>query len=172
MRTSVPEPTESIPLRWGTHRGRYVGGLAMLLVGGVLTELTNTYFLFGLLAGTMLHLTGWLILPAIGWRRWVPALPSTLALCGMLGGPAQVWLLVVPLAGWLLVRQRPARSWPSLLLPIVVGLLLAELLHDYGNFGLALTIGGGALVVAAWLARRVHLDYAPRFGRTPRIPAP
>ncbi|WP_150307928.1 hypothetical protein [Planctomonas psychrotolerans] len=165
MRTRIPEPTSSVPLRWGTYRGRYGNGLAMLVTGGVLIELTNTYFLFGLLAGTMLHTSGWLILPAQGWRRVVPALPSTLAFCGMLGGPAQMWLFVVPLAGWLLVRHRPARCWPVLLIPIAFGLLLAELLHDYGAFGLALTASTVLLVATAWLARRLHL------GRTLRANA-
>lgn len=166
-----PEPTTAIPLRWGSYHGRYVAGLILLLAGGALVQTANTYFLAALFIGGALHIAGWVILPARGWRRWVPALPSVIALYTVLGGPGQMFLLAIPFAGWLLVRHRPLLSWITLLLPIVSGLLLARLLHDYGNFGLALAVSALVLVASAWAARFLALSPGTaRFRRNPGIP--
>lgn len=164
------EPTTLIPLRWGSYRGRYLAGLCCIFGGGALLEMTNTYFLFALFAGAAIHVGGWLILPARGWRRWVPALASVLALCALLGGPTQMPLLIVPFAGWLVARHRPPISAVTVLLPLASGVALATLLHDNGDFGLALTISAAVLTTSAWLARTIALsETTTRFRRTTGI---
>jgi hypothetical protein len=160
------EPTSTLPLRWGTYRRRYLGGLAGILVGGVLLVLTNTYFLTGLLAGTVLHLAGWLVLPAARWRRVAAAGPSFLGVAALLAGPTMTPMLVLPFLCWLLARHRPALSAVAAALPLATGLLLARLLHGYPDLGLAVTLTGIVLVFAAWAARALALGpWASRFRR-------
>ncbi len=166
------EPTMALPLKWGTYRGRYVGGLTCILAGGVLLVLTNSYFLVALLVGSLLHAAGWILLPAAGWRRVVVAGPSIISICALLAGPTQMVMLVLPLLGWLLVRHRPAVSALAALLPLGSGLLLGTLLHGYPDQGLALSVSAVVLVVAAWSGRTLALDpAASRFRRKSRQPS-
>ncbi len=163
------EPTTTIPLRWGTHRGRYVAGLACILVGGLLLVLTNSYFLVALLLGSILHIAGWLLLPAAGWRRIAVAGPSVVAMCALLAGPTMMPLLALPLLGWLVVRHRPAIAAVAAVPPIASGLLLGQLLHGYPDQGLAVTVSAVVLVASAWIARALALDPAvARFRRKSR----
>jgi hypothetical protein len=166
------EPTMTLPLKWGSYRGRYVAGLTCILAGGLLLVLTNSYFLVALLVGSLLHAAGWILLPAAGWRRVVVAGPSIISICALLAGPTQMVMLVLPLLGWLLVRHRPAVSALSALLPLGSGLLLGTLLHGYPDQGLALSVSAVVLVVAAWSARTLALDpAASRFRRKSRQPS-
>jgi len=160
------EPTTVLALRWGTYRGRYVAGLAGILVGGLLLVLTNTYFLAGLFIGAVLHLAGWLVLPAVRWRRMVAAPPSAFAVLGLLIGPSMMPLFAVPLLGWLLVRHRPVVSALAALLPLGAGMVLGGLLHGYPDQGLAVTVSTVVVVAAAWAARALALGpAAQRFRR-------
>ena len=87
------EPTALIPLRWGTYRERYLGGLWLIIGGGVAIAGSDTYVLLLLLAGTVAHAVGWCILPSAGWRRLVVVFPSTLAMWLLLPGPQYLVVL-------------------------------------------------------------------------------
>jgi hypothetical protein len=163
------EPTTTLPLRWGTYRGRYAAGLACILVGGLLLVLTNTYFLVALLLGSALHLAGWFLLPAAGWRRILAGGPSVVAMCALLAGPTMMPMFVLSLLCWLVVRHRPAVSLLAALLPLGSGLLLGELLNGYPDQGLALTVSVLVLVASAWAGRALALGpAAARFRRKSR----
>jgi hypothetical protein len=163
------EPTTALPLRWGTYRGRYAAGLVLILLGGLLLVLTNTYFLVALLIGSALHVAGWLLLPAAGWRRIVAGGPSVVAMCALLAGPTMMPMFVLPLLCWLVVRHRPAVAAVAALPPLGSGLLLGQLLHGYPDQGLAVTVSVVVLVASAWAARALALDpAAARFRRKSR----
>jgi hypothetical protein len=99
------------------------------------------------------HLLGWWILPGRGWRRFWMSLPSALVMLVLLtGGPSSA-SLVVPLAGWLYVRQRPARCYAVLLAPFAAGVILGQGFPQYGFGAIVLAAAGAVLVGSAWLAR-------------------
>jgi hypothetical protein len=81
------------------------------------------------------------------------SLPSALVMLVLLtGGPSSA-ALVVPLAGWLYVRQRPARCYLVLLAPFVAGVVLGQVFPQYGHGAVVVTVASAVLVGSAWLAR-------------------
>lgn len=147
------EPSSLLPLRWGPYRLRYLAGLTAVIVGGLLVQATSTYSLAALPVGLFLHIVGWCILPGIGWRRVLGAAFSTFTVILLLNGATSMVFLVIPLAAWLLLRQRPPLSYAALIVPAIVAYLLAEGFPDYGSGALVLAIAGVALAAAAWFGR-------------------
>ncbi|MEO7123055.1 MAG: hypothetical protein ABI400_08060 [Lacisediminihabitans sp.] len=156
------EPTSRHPLRWGSYRFRYAAALTLLLVGGVLVQTGSAYALYLLTLGLAIHLLGWWILPGRGWRRFWMSLPSALIMLVLLTGAESPAALVIPLAGWLYVRERPARSYPVLLAPFAAGVILGQAFPQYGSGAIVVAIATAVLVGSAWLARLIANS-----GRTP-----
>jgi hypothetical protein len=148
-----PEPTRRIALRWGTYESRYIGGLLYISAGTVILLSTNTYTIGFLLLGTMAHCFGWAILPATGARRLWAFGPSLLAVWLMLTGPQILFVMAAVLLGWLLVRERPLRSYLVLLFPIAAGVIMAYSFHSNHYEPLAFGIETAVVVGSAWLAR-------------------
>jgi hypothetical protein len=151
----IPEPTRLLPLRWGAYVDRYVLGLAMVLGGGIGLQGANPRILPLLLAGTVMHATGWAILPANGWRRVLGALVGTAQIWLLLIGPTAVWTLVLPYIAWLLVRHRPWRSFVTVLFPLATGILVPQLAHEYQFLPIALPIALAVVVASAWIASAI-----------------
>lgn len=153
MRRDWVEPSRSIPLRWGTYRGRYLAGLGLIVSGLICLQGANVNFGLPLGIGTLAHVIGWWVMPAAGWRRLWAVLPSLAAAFILLIGPAGVAILAAPFASWLLVRHRPAVTF---LLPVVlfaIGMALREYVSEYSAMLPALAIVGTLLVAFAWGAR-------------------
>jgi hypothetical protein len=148
----LPEPTRQLPLRWGGYVDRSVLGLAMMLGGGIGLQGANPRILPLLLAGTIMHATGWAILPAAGWRRVLGALVGTAQIWLLLIGPTAVWTLVLPYLAWLLVRHRPLRSYVTVLFPLATGILVPQLTHEYQFQPITLLIALAVVVASAWIA--------------------
>jgi hypothetical protein len=151
-----PEPTRRIPLRWGTYESRYLGGLLYIIAGTVILISTNTYTIGFLLLGTVALCFGWAILPATGGRRLWAFWPSLLATWLMLTGPQILFVMAATLPGWLLVRERPLRSYVVLLFPIASGVIMAYQFHSNHDEPLAFGIESAVVVGSAWLARLVR----------------
>ena len=151
----LPEPTRQLPLRWGGYVDRYVLGLAMILGGGIGLQGANPRILPLLLAGTVMHATGWAILPSSGWRRVLGAVVGTAQIWLLLIGPAAVWTLVLPYVAWLLVRQRPWRSFVTVLFPLATGILVPQLTHEYQFQPIALPIALAVVIASAWIATAI-----------------
>jgi hypothetical protein len=147
------EPTRRIALRWGTYESRYLGGLLYLIAGMVILLSTNTYTIGFLLLGTVAHCFGWAILPAAGSRRLWAFGPSLVATWLMLTGPQILFVMAATLLGWLLVRERPLRSYLVLLFPVASGVIMAYSFHSNHDEPLALAIESATIVASAWLAR-------------------
>ena len=147
------EPTRRIRLRWGTYESRYIGGLLYIIAGTVVLISTNTYTIGFLLLGTLALCFGWAILPATGGRRLAAFGPSLLATWLMLTGPQILFVMAATLLGWLLVRERPLRSYVVLLFPIASGVIMAYLFHSNHAEPLAFGIESAVVVASAWLAR-------------------
>lgn len=150
------EPTTRITLRWGGHRSRAWGGLALIIAGGVAIAGANVYTPWLAAIGLLAHLTGWCAMPSAGWRRVVALAPSTLAMAMLIAGPQFLWGLVLPFIGWLLVRHRPARSFPTLSFVLAATLLLGRIFTTYSDMLLALGIAFAVMVASAWCARLLH----------------
>jgi hypothetical protein len=150
-------------LRWGSYRGRYLAGLALILVGAVVVQLTSAYSLMVLPLGLLLHITGWCIVPGIGRRRVSAAAASALMMVVLLNGALATAFLAIPLAAWLFVRQRPLVSYVVLAIPLLASIPLAQLFPDYGWGAVVLPIAGALLAGAAWLGRSL----AAMSGRSP-----
>ena len=159
------EPTASIRLRWGTYRGRTWGGLLLIVGGGVAIAGANTFSLWLLYAGVVAHLGGWCIVPSDGWRRVVILAPSTLAMLALLGGPQWLGVLVIPFIGWLLVRHRPARSYPTIMFVLAGAIVLATIYDQYADMTLALAIEFAIVVASAWAALALHAQTARQVTR-------
>ena len=155
-RTLRSEPTRRIPLRWGSYESRYLGGLLYLAAGTVILISTNTYTIGFLLLGTLAHCFGWAILPATGARRLWAFWPSLLAIWLMLTGPQILFVMTATLLGWLLVRERPLRTYVVLLFPIASGVIMAYSFHSNHYEPLAFGIESAVVVGSAWLARAVR----------------
>lgn len=147
------EPTRRLKLRWGTYRARYLTGIALIFVGGALVQFTSTYSLLILPLGLGAHITGWCILPGIGWRRVLAAGAGALTTIFLLNGAPGTVFLVIPLAAWLLLRQRPFLSYSALVIPLAAALSLTQFFPDYGWGVVVLSFAGATLVGSAWLAR-------------------
>jgi len=147
-----PDPASLLPLRWGRYPDRVAGGLLLMVGGLVQLQAASTENLIPLIWGSTAHMAGWLIMPARGWRRLVPLLPSTLVVWLLLSGPAAVITLIVPFLCWLLVRHRPWRSLLALGPVLLNGVLFASLLRAYEWIPLALAVSTVVLVGSAWWA--------------------
>lgn len=149
------EPTKLVPLRWGSYRFRYVAALALLFAGGLLAQATSAYATYLLYIGMTVHVLGWWILPSRGWRRfWMSLLSATVMLVLLTGGPSSA-ALVIPLAGWLYVRQRRAVCYLVLLAPFAAGVILGQVFPQYGYGAIVIAVAGAVLVGSAWLARLI-----------------
>ncbi len=149
------EPASLFPLRWGSYRFRYIAALSLLMAGGLVAQAASAYAAYLLYAGLAAHLLGWWMLPGRGWRRFWMSLPSALVMLALLtGGPSSA-ALVVPLAGWLYVRQRPARCYLVLLAPFAAGVILGQVFPQYGYGVIVVGIAMTVLVGSAWLARLI-----------------
>jgi hypothetical protein len=166
MREPTAHPTleaaARLPLRWGTYDGRRWAGL-VLIVGGLMhLQAARTEDLIPLIIGSAAHIVGWLIMPARGWRRLVPLLPSTLVVWLLLTGPQSMWTLTVPFLSWLLVRHRPWRSLLAVSPVLLNGVVAAAVYREY--VWMPVAVGASAIVVvgSAWwaaaIARRFHSD--------------
>jgi hypothetical protein len=150
------EPTSAVRLRWGSYRGRLAGGFVLIVGGGAAIAGSNTFSLLLALAGVVAHVAGWSILPSAGWRRVVASVPSTLAMIGLLGGPQFLGVLVIPYIGWLLVRHRPARSYPTLTFVLAAAIVVARIFTGYAEMLPALAIVVAVMIASAWAARLLH----------------
>ena len=147
------EPTSSLPLRWGTYRGRYLAGLLLIVGGAIQLQGLNTWSLPLLLIGTTAHAVGWSIMPAQGWRRMLAILPATAQIWLLLTGPASVWMFILPYLCWLLVRHRPLASYVTVLFPLANGFIVPQFFMEYSGMPQALVISMAVFVASAWLAR-------------------
>jgi hypothetical protein len=147
------EPARRLTLRWGTYEGRYLAGLLYIIGGIVVLDGSNTYTVPFLLIGTVAHVTGWLILPFPGLRRLSVVGPALATQWLLLTGPQSLWFMAIPFAGWLLVRERPLRSYATLVLVIGTGIVLSNSFHSAHNEPVAFGVESAAVVASAWLAR-------------------
>lgn len=147
------EPTRALELRWGGYRLRYAASVALLFVGGLLIQLGSTYTLYFLVLGVLAHAAGWTIAPGRGGRRLIVAIPSLIAVSAPLIGSLGTALLVICLASWLWLRERPPITYLSCLLPVATGALMARLYPQYGDGGIVVGCCLVTLVGAAWIAR-------------------
>jgi hypothetical protein len=152
MASRGSERTKRIPLRFGTYESRYIGGLLYIIAGTVVVLSTNTYTIGFLLLGTIAHCFGWAIMPARGGRRLWAFGPSLLAVWLMLTGPQILFVMALVLLGWLLVRERPLRSYLVLLFPVASGVIMAYTFHSNHDEPLAFGIESAVVVGSAWLA--------------------
>ncbi len=147
------EPTRRLPLRWGNYVDRYLAGLLYICAGTTILLSSNTYTIVFLLLGTVAHVTGWFILPAKGSRRLIAFGPSLIASFLLLTGPDILFAMAAMLFGWLLVRERPLRSYVVLIFPIVSGVIMANTFHSNQNEPVAFGTETVIVVASAWLAR-------------------
>lgn len=159
--------TTALPLRWGTARARTVGGGILIVAGGVAIAGWDNFVPLLMLAGLLAHVAGWSVMPSDGWRRVVAAVISTPAALALLTGPRFIWVLVLPYVGWMLVRHRPLRSYPTLTFVLAGAVIVARLFPDYSGMLPALGIEFAVIVASAWAARAV----ASRRGTQP-VPGP
>lgn len=153
VRLGWREPSSLLPLRWSSYRTRYLAGLSLAVVGGLIVQVTSTYSLGVLPIGLFLHILGWCILPGIGWRRVIGAAISALTTILLLNGATSMVFLTMPLAAWLFLRQRPLASYAALIVPAIAAYILAQAFPEYGWGALVLAIAGIVLAGAAWLGR-------------------
>jgi hypothetical protein len=151
--TGWTEPGRRLPLRWGTYRGRYLAGLLFIISGLIVLVGSDTYTVPFLLIGTATHATGWLILPAPGMRRVWVVWPSVASVWLLLPGPQILTVMLIPYLAWLIVRERPARSYLTAIILLATGLGLANMFHSAHNEPVALATMSAAVVGCAWLAR-------------------
>lgn len=153
------EPTARLPLRWGHHRSRVLGGLVLIVSGGVAIAGGSAASWFAnalLFAGSAAHVTGWAVMPSRGWRRVVAICMSTFAMWFLLTGPRWLGILAFAYLGWLLVRHRPFVSFVTVVFPIAAAGMIASRAPEYSDMPLALGIEGAVLALSAWVARMLH----------------
>jgi hypothetical protein len=149
------EPTSLLPLRWGRYRPRYLAAVVLVLAGALVMQAGSAYADYLILIGMVAHVAGWLILPARGARRAAVAIPSVLLVGSLLFGSIAAVLLVGPFAFWLSLRQRPAASYLAALLPLVSGLILAQLYPQYGDGAIVVFVSLIVVAASAWIARSI-----------------
>lgn len=173
------EPTSLLPLRWGAYRTRLAGGLLLVVAGNIAfaggggsSSFANALLVLGPIA----HITGWLILPAAGWRRIVAMVIANFAMIFLLTGPGWLAILTLPYLGWLLVRHRPVASYATALFVPAAAVMAREFFPNYTGMLPALGLVGAVIVGSAWAARAVHkAQWRLRRGRKPSnpgVPAP
>jgi hypothetical protein len=152
--TASPSPARPTPaLRWGTAGTRAAWGAILIVSGAVAIAGFDTYVRLLLIAGVLAHLAGWTIMPADGWRRVTAAVISTPAALLLLTGPQFLGVLVLPYIGWLLVRHRPARSYPTVVFVLAGAVIVGGLFPDYSGMLPALGIESLVIIASAWVAR-------------------
>ncbi len=160
-------------LRWGGYRPRLLGGLLLIVAGGTAVAgggATSPFATALLFLGSTAHIVGWSVLPAAGWRRIWALIPSTFAMWFLLTGPGWLAILVLPYAGWLLVRHRPLASYPTLLFVLAGAVMVARLFPSYSAMLPALGIMAAVILLSALAARAVHVaQVRVRRGRKPSI---
>ncbi|MEV8253198.1 hypothetical protein AB0O95_04440 [Rhodoglobus sp. NPDC076762] len=149
-------------MKWGSYEDRYFVGLVLIFAGAVHLQGANPYTLLILLIGTVSTVVGWSIMPAKGWRRMAVAVPAVAQIWIMLTGPMSMWTLAIPLLCWLIVRHRPLISYVALAIPVVNGIVIAQLYRDYAAMPQTLAISAVAVVVAAWVAQLIAQSAAKR----------
>ena len=147
------EPTRSLDLHWGGYRGRWIAGLAMIVVGTACVLVTTAYSLPFLLAGSILQPAGWAVMPSTIGRRVAVVVPVLGFTWLMLGGSGFAWCYAIVLAAWLLVRLRPLPTFAVLLLPIAASLVLPLYVTTYGQGWITILVMSVIVVGSAWLAR-------------------
>lgn len=147
------EPNASLPLRFATYSGRQTSGLTLIIAGGLLVATANGSRSWVALVGSVAHVLGWAILPAPAWRRFWATGPGLLSVWLLLVGPQLAWLVSVPLALWYLVRRRPGWAYPTLLIPIAVGVIAIAVAGPFAARVPLLLLTFASAVGAAWLAR-------------------
>lgn len=147
------EPASRIPRWWGNYHARYGAGLLLIALGIAGTVLSSTYSLWFLLAGPLVHGIGWMLLPGALWRRILVLLPCLLGGLLLLAGAQFAGGFALLLAGWLVVRHRPAVSYLALLLPIAAAFGFKDMLPDYSYNWVMLALGSIVVIGASWLAR-------------------
>ncbi|MFE4467458.1 hypothetical protein ACFRFH_01475 [Leifsonia sp. NPDC056824] len=147
------EPTRALDLHWGSYRGRWIAGLAMIVVGTACVLVTTTYSLPFLLAGSILQPAGWAVMPSTIGRRVAVVVPVLGFSWLMLGGSGFAWCYAIVLAAWLLVRLRPLPAFAVLLLPIAASLLLPLFVTTYWQGWITILVMSVIVVGSAWLAR-------------------
>jgi hypothetical protein len=167
--TAWREPARALPLRWGTYNGRYLAGILYIVGGALILVASNTYTVPFLLVGTVAHVGGWYSLPGIGVRRIWMAWPSLISVWLLLTGPQILFVMALPLLAWLVVRQRPLLSYVVLMIPVGVGIVLANLFDTNQPVPLALAIECAAVVGSAWLARALAVVRACSVARAQAV---
>jgi len=147
------EPTRALDLHWGGYRGRWIAGLAMIVVGTACVLVTTAYSLPFLLAGSILQPAGWAVMPSTIGRRVAVVVPVLGFTWLMLGGSGFAWCYAIMLAAWLLVRIRPLPTFAVLLLPIAASLVLPLFVTTYGQGWITILVMSVIVVGSAWLAR-------------------
>jgi hypothetical protein len=142
-------------LRWGDRRSRAIAGGILIISGAIAVAGADTFVLWLLLLGTVVHVAGWCIMPSAGWRRVVAVALSTPAVLLLLTGPRFIGVLVLPYIAWLLVRHRPLRSYPTLIFVLAAAIILPRLYGDYSGMLPALGIELTVMAASAWAARAV-----------------
>lgn len=151
-----------LPLRWGSYASRVLGGGILIISGAVAVAGSDTFVLWLLLAGVVAHVAGWCIMPSDGWRRVVAVTISTPAVVLLLTGPRFIGVLVLPYIAWLLVRHRPARSYPTVTFVLAGAVILPRVYSDYDGMLPALGIELAVIVASAWVARAVAVARGSR----------
>jgi hypothetical protein len=160
------EVTESIPLRFGTYRGRYFLGLALIASGAVAIQGGNSYALFLIVQGTVAFLAGWALLPASGARRMWVVMPALVAAFLQLAGPQYAPATVVLLVSWLVVRQRSRISYLAVVPAVIITIALSTSFREVADMPFTSPVTAAAIVGSAWLAQR--LDRAAKMRRPVR----
>ena len=136
---------------WGRQRVRFTLALGMLFAGGLIVQTTSVFALWLMLLGAVVHAAGWVIVPGKGWRRSVAVVPGVVTMVLILNGASAMAALAMPLAAWLLVRERAALAYLVLGIPILTAYCprpiprpvrsgsagAAHRRHHAGRFGLA-----------------------------------
>ena len=143
-------PTTSAPTRGRGFAIRYAVGLSLVMLGVALSNLMSTYTLMLLGIGPLVQLIGWLVLPGALWRRLLVLFPCLLAGLVLRAGPDFAGAFVVLLAGWLLVRHRPLRSYLTLALPFLASFAFKATLDSYSTTWVMLVFGTLVTVGGAW----------------------
>ena len=167
-RSAVTGPAAATLGAWGQQRVRFAVALGMLFAGGLIVQTTSVFALWLMLLGAIVHAAGWAIVPGKGWRRSVAVVPGVVTMVLILNGASAMAALAMPLAAWLLVRERAALAYLVLGIPILTASILAQFLAQYGQGALVLLIAGIMLVASAWLASLRQFN-RPVSGKRPAI---
>lgn len=145
-------PRQPRQLRWGTHTGRFLAGLALTISGALAIQSGNSYALFLIIQGAVAFILGWLVLPASGVRRGLLLLPAFLAVAAQIAGPQMTPALVVLLLAWLVLWRRPALSYLAAVPLAVMTVAIMNSFHDVSSMVFTTPLAAATLFGCAWLA--------------------